>query len=73
MILNVMDVQRVALQRGFAVNDLSGTQGDAAQLHRALGHGVQMFGQRGTEAIQHFVHGDKVRTAHIPVCLLGDK
>ena len=68
-----MDVQRVALQRGFTVNDLSGTQGDAAQLHRALGHGVQMFGQRGTEAIQHFVHGDKVRTAHIPVCLLGDK
>ena len=32
-----------------------------------------MLSERGTEAIQHFVHGDKVRTAHIPVCLLGDK
>jgi hypothetical protein len=29
--------------------------------------------KKGTEAIQHLVHGDKVRTAHIPVCLFGDK
>lgn len=34
VILNVMDIERVALQRRFAVNDLSGAQCDAAQLAR---------------------------------------
>ncbi len=32
-----------------------------------------MIGDRGTEAVKHLMHTDKVRAAHVPVRLLGNQ
>ena len=68
-----MDIQRIAFQWRFAVDHLCGTQCHATQLYGTFGHGIQVSHQCCAEAIQHFMNGNKVCTAHIPVGLFGDQ
>ena len=68
-----MDVQRVTFQRSFAVDNLSGPQSYTAQLHCTFCHGIQMIDQCSAEAIQHFMYGNEVSAAHVPVRLFGNQ
>ena len=73
MILHAGDIQRIAFQRRLGIDDLSGPQRNTAELHGSFSHGIQMIGERRAEAIKHFMHRDKVGTAHVPVRLFGNQ
>ena len=68
-----MDIQRVAFQRAFAVNDLSRTQRYATKLYGTFCHRIKVVDERSAEAVQHLMNGNKVCTAHIPVSLFGNQ
>ena len=63
MVLDLIDVGRIGRQRRRLGDRLRRAQRRAAELHDALGHGVDMAVELGSELVDHFVNGDELRSA----------